>query len=85
MGEDKNRQPDTMTLEFYFKVDATATDEGASFVGECFVPYKKCFQESNTNKWLDYQMILSDEMGRAYSMVSGQVNVSVRFVQVGHE
>lgn len=49
MGEDKNRQPDTMTLEFYMKADQVASDAGASFIGECFVPYKKCFSPDNVN------------------------------------
>lgn len=67
MLEDKNKQPDTMTLEFYMKLDVKATDEGASFIGECFVPYKKCLEAENVNQWQDYQMFLTDMLGKAYS------------------
>jgi hypothetical protein len=31
------------------KVDTVVTDDGASFIGECFVPYKKCFEDENKN------------------------------------
>ena len=30
-------------------------------------------------------MVLSDETGRASSLVSGQVNISVRFIELGHK
>ena len=64
-GLDKNRQADTMTLEFYKKPDLENSDTGASFIGECFVPYKRCFESDTVNNWIDYQMVLSDETGRA--------------------
>ena len=54
-----------MTLEFYFKADDKPSDTGASFVGECFVPFKKCFETENVNQWIDCQMFLSDETGKA--------------------
>ena len=44
LGKCKNRQADTMTLEFYFKADATPNDTDAVFFGECFVPFKQCFE-----------------------------------------
>ena len=84
-GLDKNRQADTMTLEFYMKPDEQPSDAGASFIGECFVPFKKCFVQNNLNNWIDYQMFLSDETGKASQLVSGQVNISVRFIQFGHK
>jgi len=44
-----------------------------------------CFEEENLNKWIDCQNVLSDEAGRANQLVSGQVNISVRFIQQGHK
>ena len=64
-GLDKNRQADTLTLELYMKPDDQPSDAGATFIGECFVPFKKCFEQDNLNNWLDYQMFLSDETGKA--------------------
>lgn len=48
-GLDKNRQSDTMKLEFFRKEDdvARSKDEGVSFIGECFVPFKLCFESEN--------------------------------------
>ena len=25
-----------------------------SFIGECFVPFKLCFEQENLNNWLNY-------------------------------
>lgn len=43
-----------MTLEFYKKPNDQNNDTGASFIGECFVPYKRCFESDNLNNWIDY-------------------------------
>lgn len=57
-NEDKNLQSDTLTCEFYMKADKQPKDEGATFIGECYIPYKKCFNEDNVNEWVDYQCVL---------------------------
>ena len=41
LGKDKNRQADTMTLEFYMKPNDKSDDIDAVFFGECFVPFKQ--------------------------------------------
>lgn len=50
-GLDKNRQADTMTLEFWMRPDEKADKNGATFIGELFIPFKKCFLPEHQNQW----------------------------------
>ena len=67
------------------KADQEAKDEGATPIGECYIPYKLCFLAENINQWLDYRCVLSDRKGLAYKMVTGQLSARVRFVELGTE
>ena len=71
LNEDKNCQSDTFTCELFMKADQEAKDEGATPIGECYIPYKLCFLPENTNQWLDYRCVLSDRKGLANKMVTG--------------
>lgn len=85
LNEDKNSQSDTFTCELFMKADQEAKDEGATPIGECYIPYKLCFLPENTNQWLDYRCVLSDRKGLLNKMLTGQLSVRVRFVQLGTE
>jgi len=34
--------------------------ENATFIGECFVPWKMCLTEENASNWIESDLFLSD-------------------------
>jgi hypothetical protein len=40
-----------MTLELFFKADKIGGEENATFIGECFIPWKRCMEEGKYNEW----------------------------------
>ena len=87
---DMHRLPDTILAQFFMRVEKIQKtdknyEEGASFIGQCHVPFKQCFAEDNIGKYLKYQVSLKDPEGKAYDTVSGSVILRCRFIPLGKE
>lgn len=64
LGLDKNRIADTIKVEIYMQEAANKLDtENATFIGECFVPWKMCLTEENASNWIESDLFLSDNKG----------------------
>ena len=84
MNENLHLQGDTILIELYMIERAEVKlRKDATFVGELRFGYKHCFEEENKNQWKWRQVEISDvenkRKGRADELLSGQVNVEVRY------
>ena len=84
VSENLHLQGDTILIELYMIERAEVSlRKNATFVGELRFGYKHCFEEESKNQWKWHQVEISDvenkRKGRADELLSGQVNVEVRY------